>query len=46
MGKNDSWFGWIGDDLRTLAGHFRRVETWLLVGMMLTFGVMMFLGVY
>lgn len=49
MGKNDSWtnrFSWIGDDLRTLAGHLRRIETWLLLGMMLTFGALLFIGFY
>ena len=49
MAKNDSWtnwFTWIGDDLRTLATHFRKVETWLLVGMMLTFGALLFVGFY
>ena len=49
MAKNDSWtnwFTWIGDDLRTLSAHFRRVETWLLLGMMLTFGALLAVAFY
>jgi hypothetical protein len=49
MHKNNSWtvwFTWIGDDLRTLATHLRRLETWLLLGMMLTFGALLFAAFY
>lgn len=49
MARKESWtdwFTWIADDLRTLADHFRRVETWLLLGMMLTFGALLFIAFY